>query len=112
MVRSTVRVRVSTQAPLPAAQFVVPVRAGDESLEDVRERILASLRRHYPAPVLDEVEIGGLALYVDGYELLDEFGTELLKDSESVRYVLWLMQCCLSLGRGYAAEQAAAPWVG
>lgn len=82
-----VRVRVRAQAPLPVAQFVVPVQAGTESLAALRTRILDVLRRHFPAPVLDDLHVDDLLLSVEGYQLLDEFGSDVLADGEVVRYV-------------------------
>lgn len=85
---SRARVRVRACAPLPAAQFVVPVRTGEESLADVRARILAALRGHHPAAILDNLDPDALVLSVDDFALLDEFGSDVLRDGEVVRYVL------------------------
>lgn len=77
---ATMRVRVRVVPPLPVAQFVLPVRADIDSLENVRERIHNVMVRHYGAEVAAE----DLVMEVDGFRLLDEFGLEALRDDETV----------------------------
>lgn len=79
-----VRLRVNVQAPLPTAQFVMPVRAGAESLSTVRTRIVEVLCRHHGVASLAPAT---LMLRMDDYQLLDEFGTEVLQDGDVVTYV-------------------------
>ena len=79
-ISTTMRLRVRTIRPLPVAQFVLPVQAGIESLEHVRERISNVISRHYEAELVPDE----LMLEVDGFLLLDEFGTEALRDDETI----------------------------
>ncbi|WFD30619.1 hypothetical protein MSPP1_001640 [Malassezia sp. CBS 17886] len=74
------RIRVCTEQPLPHAQFLVPVDTRD-SLGDVRARIAAALTRHYAA---DSVAPDDIQLSHDGFLLLDEFGTQVLRDGDAV----------------------------
>ena len=74
------RLRVSTIRPLPVAQFVLPIQEGIESLEHIRRCISNVISRHYEAKVAPDE----LMLEVDGFRLLDEFGTEALRDDETI----------------------------
>ena len=80
-----IRVRVAVEAP--AAQFLVPVDAG-ASLAELRERIALVLSRRFGKTV-----DGSMTLSVDDYELMDEFGTDVLRDGEVVRCVHTVCIC-------------------
>ncbi|PKI84665.1 hypothetical protein MVES_001425 [Malassezia vespertilionis] len=93
-----VRIRVRTLQPLPEAQFVVPVRAGVDTLADLRERVSQAVLRNFAAPGEQAVPASALVVCMDEFALLDEFGTGAFRDNDMLT-VKW------PAGR---AEEAAA----
>ena len=78
---------MQVRAPLPIAQFVVPVDYDTDSLQTLRDRICDVISRRYPSNLLNEINPEALCLSLDEFELVDEFGTRVLHDGDTITYV-------------------------
>ena len=75
------RVKVECGPPLPQtkAWFVVPPVA---TVADLKDTLCNSL----PALVHAKTTSGGIALYLDGFELLDDSTVEVVRDGDLITY--------------------------